>query len=80
MFRCILEEYPSEDIHAFYYDIPFEETLRRHETKPNKLDFGEADMKNWWKEKDYIGYLPEKILTQELTLEDAMERILEEIK
>lgn len=79
LFRCILEEYPSEDIHAYYYDISFEETLRRHETKPNRLDFGENDMRQWWKEKDFIGYIPETALHQDLSLEDARKKILKDI-
>lgn len=79
LFRCIQAEYAAEDIHAYYYDIPFEETLRRHETKPNRADFGPEAMRDWWKEKDYIGYLPEKMLTQKLALEDAMELVLEDI-
>lgn len=79
LFRCIQSEYAAEDIHAYYYDIPFEETLRRHETKPNRADFGPEAMREWWKEKDYIGYLLEKTLTQKLALEDAMELVLEDI-
>lgn len=80
LFRCIQAEYAAEDIHAYYYDIPFEETLRRHETKPNRADFGSEAMRDWWKEKDYIGYLPEKILTQTMTLEDAGARILADVQ
>ena len=80
LFRCIQAEYSAEDIHAYYYDIPFEETLRRHETKPNRADFGPEAMRDWWKEKDYIGYLPEKILTQTMTLEDAGARILADVQ
>lgn len=79
LFRCILEEYPAEDIHAYYYDIPFEETLRRHETKPNCQDFGEEDMRQWWKERDFIGYIPETALHQALSLEDTMNLILGDI-
>lgn len=80
LFQCIQSEYATEDIHAYYYDIPFEETLRRHETKPNRADFGLEAMREWWNEKDYIGYLPEKILTQAMTLEDAGARILADIQ
>lgn len=80
LFRCIQSEYSAEDIHAYYYDIPFEESLRRHETKPNRADFGSEAMRDWWKEKDYIGYLPEKILTQTMTLEEAATRILADIQ
>ena len=62
-------------IFAYYYDLPFAETLRRHETKPNHMDFGEADMRAWWVEKDYLSTIPETILTAELSLEDAVDLI-----
>ncbi|MDE7262464.1 MAG: kinase [Oscillospiraceae bacterium] len=70
----------GENVFAYYYDLPFEETLRRHETKPNRFDFGEEDMRRWWREKDYIGFIPEKIIGQDVPLEAAAERILSEIQ
>ena len=69
----------GENVFAYYYDLPFEETLRRHETKPNRFEFGEEDMRRWWKEKDYIGFIPETIISQDVPLETAAERILSEI-
>ena len=72
LFQTALEEYGS-NIFAFYYDLPFEETLLRHNTKPNKAEFGDQDMRRWWKEKDYIGIIPEKIITKDMSLEDTVE-------
>lgn len=66
-------------VHAYYYDIPFEETLRRHATKPNRADFGEADMRRWWKEKDFTDVLPETVLTVEITAEAAAGMIYAEV-
>lgn len=40
LFDSIVSEY-KDNIHAYYFDIPFEETLIRHETKPNSNEFGE---------------------------------------
>ena len=71
LFQTALAEY-GEDIYAFYYDLPFEETLLRHNTKPNKAEFGEQDMRRWWKEKDYIDIIPERIITKDISLEDAV--------
>lgn len=62
-------------IFAFYYDLPFEETLRRHATKPNRGDFGEQDMRRWWKEKDFIDIIPEKIITKDLGISDTVDMI-----
>jgi predicted kinase len=74
LFEMAVQEY-GKDIFAFYYDLPFEETLRRHETKPNKANFGEQDMRRWWKENDFIHIIPEKILTKNLSVSDTAEMI-----
>ena len=77
LFETIAREFDS--VHAYYYDLPFEETLLRHATKPNRADFGEADMRRWWKEKDFIGIIPENILTKNMSISEAVELILSDI-
>ncbi len=74
LFQRALEVYGS-NIYAYYYDLPFEETLRRHGTKPNRFSFGEEDMRRWWREKDYIGIIPEEIITADESLSEAVDRI-----
>ena len=78
LFQDAVDQF-GENIFAYYYDLPFEETLRRHETKPNRFDFGEEDMRRWWKEKDYIGFIPEKTIREDVPLETAAEWILKEV-
>lgn len=78
LFRTALEEY-NENIFAYYYDIPFEETLLRHETRSKKNSFGEEDMRRWWNEKDYMEIIPEKIFTKEISLSEAVETILKDV-
>ncbi len=55
------------NIYAFYYDLTFEETLSRHSTKPNREDFGEREMRRWWREKDYIGTIHETAISAEMS-------------
>lgn len=74
LFQKAVEDYGT-NIHAFYYDLPFEETLRRHETKPNRGEFGAEDMRRWWKEKDYLHIIPEKILTKDVGFSDTVNLI-----
>ena len=69
----------GDNIFAYYYDIPFEETLRRHQTKGNKDDFGEAEMRDWWIEKDYIGFISEKPIYKNESLEAVAEKIYSEV-
>lgn len=78
LFEVIVAEY-GENVFAYYYDLPFEETLRRHQTKPNRADFGEADMRSWWKEKDYIGFIPEKTLTAGMSTDEVLSLILKNL-
>ena len=66
-------------IFAYYYDIPFEETIKRHKTKENRLEFGEEEMRRWWNEKDFIGIIPEKVFKADVSLEHAVDIILRDI-
>ncbi|MEW4354932.1 kinase [Streptococcus pneumoniae] len=66
-------------VFPYYYDLPFEETVKRHATRDKKDDFTAADMKRWWVEKDYLGWEEEEFLTAEVSLEMAMKRICQRI-
>ena len=78
LFETAVEQF-GQEIYAYYYDLPFEEILRRHSTKPNRHEFGEEDMRRWWREKDFIGFIPEKIFDQNLGLEEAVELVYNEV-
>ena len=68
-----------DQVFAYYYDIPFDETLKRHETKPNRADFGEEDMRRWWKEKDFIGWMPERVIGADMSVDEAVESIFSDV-
>ena len=70
----------GDSIFAYYYDLPFEETLRRHKTKANRFDFGEEEMRRWWNEKDYIGFIQETILTEEMSLAETVQKKLSDVR
>jgi len=78
LFEIIKLEF-NGSIYAYYYDLSFEETLQRHQTKSNCNDFGENDMKKWWNEKDFIEIIEEKILAQELSIDETVDIIIEDI-
>lgn len=65
---------------AYYMDVPFEETLRRHITKPNAHEFGEKEMREWWLEKDLTHFLEETIISADSTLEQSIQTILSTMK
>lgn len=78
LFEAAIEEY-GRNIYSYYWDIPFEETLIRHSTKPNCNEFGEADMRRWWREKDYLDNIPQKIINKDLSLEGAVDLIYNDV-
>ncbi len=71
----ITELFPDR-YHAYYYDLPFEETLYRHSTRAKSSEFGEAELRRWWNHKDYLSQLTEQTITANLSLEEALEYIL----
>lgn len=78
LFRKALELFGRENVFAYYYDLPFEETLRRHATKSG-VNFGEEDMRRWWQEGDCLPMVEETRLPPELSLEEAVERIYRQV-
>ena len=62
-------------VYAYYFNIPFEETLKRHLTKPNCNDFGEETMRRWWREKDISDVLNEVCITAERDIENIVSDI-----
>ncbi|TCL56671.1 AAA domain-containing protein [Kineothrix alysoides] len=68
-----------DNIFAYYYDLSFEETLKRHQTKSSSNEFGADAMRQWWRDKDFIGIIPEAILTRELEAEDTIDFVYKDV-
>lgn len=78
LFHRLMDEF-NDNIFAYYFDIPFEETLNRHQQKPNAHEFGEKEMRRWWNEKDLLDMIPEVVIHKELSLNDIVEMIYQEV-
>lgn len=50
--------------------------MRRHATKPNAHEFGELEMRRWWKEKDYLDFENEFLIRNDTSQEDLINMIL----
>lgn len=79
LFKRLLHEF-KEDIYGFYFDLPFEETLKRHKTKASAKEFGEKELRKWWNEKDFLTIIPEILLGKELTEEETIKKIYQRVK
>jgi predicted kinase len=69
----------GEDVYAYYFDLPFEETVKRHKTRSKAGSFGEEAMREWWVEKDYSDVLNESKIPEELSKENIVQMILNHI-
>lgn len=69
----------DRNVFGYYYALPFKETIIRHNTKPVASEFGEEDLRRWWREADLLEAIPERILTREVSLADAAKIICQDI-
>lgn len=77
MLNQLLIYHPKEN-YLYYFDISFDETLSRHITKDNAHEFGEKEMREWYKEKDLFNSA-EQIIPEDSSLENTLSKILQDI-
>jgi hypothetical protein len=61
---------------AYYLDVPWAETLRRHSSKPQAAEYGEAEMRAWYRELDLLPGGLERIIRAESSLDETVRRIM----
>ena len=62
--------------HCYYLDVPFEETLVRHATKPQAAEYGQAEMAAWYRGRDLLPGGIEQVIAADTTAAQAVERIM----
>ncbi|GEA33240.1 kinase [Clostridium diolis] len=78
LFQDLSDEFGNQ-IFAYYFDIPFEETLNRHRQKSNSHEFGEKEMREWWNEKDLSDAISEVCLHKDLSLNEIVNIIYRDV-
>lgn len=59
----------------FYLDVSLEETLRRHTTRPQVVEFTAEQMRGWYRAGDLLGFDGEQIIPEAWTIEETVTRI-----
>lgn len=62
--------------HAYYLDVPFEQTLVRHATKPIADEFGETELREWYRPLDLLPGGIETVIGADSTLEASVDLIM----
>jgi hypothetical protein len=64
---------------VYYFQIPFDETARRHLTKPLAGEVMVEQMRQWYQPDDFLGVPAEKTIGASSTLEDTVTRIVTDL-
>jgi adenylate kinase family enzyme len=54
--KGFFKNHHPQDNYIFDFQTSFAETVRRHQTRPQKNDFGVKDMREWYKPIELLGY------------------------
>ncbi|WLR42097.1 kinase [Bacillus carboniphilus] len=70
----------NQKAYIYYFDLPFEETVLRHNGSSKKMEFGEESLHAWWTPNDHLGVEGEVMLTNDMSQEEVLKLILHQIK
>lgn len=73
--RALIDDHQGRT-RCYRYVLPFEETLKRHATKPNADSFGEDEMRQWWRDADPLTGVAETIIGPAQSLNESVARVL----
>lgn len=65
---------------CYRYQLSFEETARRHATKPRSTEYGPDTMREWWLDTDPLPGITEWLFGPEVSLNDATARVLQDCR
>lgn len=65
---------------TYYFDLSFEETVKRHNTRPLKMEFGEESLRAWWNPHDYLDVDGEIRLSNDLSQQDVVNLIINHLQ
>jgi hypothetical protein len=75
MLRTLIGDHAGSTVCA-YIDVPFDETVRRHATRPQSAEFTPEQMAGWWEPDDRLGVDGEILIGATSTAEQTVARLL----
>jgi hypothetical protein len=60
----------------YYLDVSLEETFRRHATRPMAAEVSPDQMRDWYRPRDLLGGIDERIISETSTLAQTTALIL----
>ena len=75
MLSVLMADHPARS-HAYYLDVPFAETLRRHACKPPTSGYGKREMRAWYRELDLLPGGTEQVIPATSSLTETASTIM----
>ncbi|MGD0284383.1 MAG: AAA family ATPase [Candidatus Saccharimonadales bacterium] len=79
-FEEFFKNHHPADNFIFSFQTSFEESIKRHQTRPQKNEFGIKDMKEWYKPTEPLGYDFEFIIPESNTIQQTVKYIKDTAK
>ncbi|MEH7252032.1 kinase [Neobacillus niacini] len=79
MLNTLIQFY-NQKAYTYYFDLTFEETVIRHNSRTKKMEFGEDSLRAWWNPNDYLGVDGESLITNEMSENDVLNLILSQLQ
>jgi hypothetical protein len=76
MIRDLVAAHHGES-HLFYLDVSYDETVRRHATRPLASEVTPEQMRGWYQPHDVLGIAGERVIAESLTLDETVAYILD---
>ncbi len=64
----------------YYLDASLDETLRRHVTRPQAAEFTAEDMRDWYRPRDLLTSVRERVIPEASTLAETVRAIVAETR
>ncbi|MEI6581636.1 MAG: AAA family ATPase [bacterium] len=78
LFDEILDEHQDNN-YIYYFNISFNETLARHDTRRKKNDFSEEEMKKWYMSPSPSGYDFEVEISENMSEDETVAMIKKDV-
>src|SRR3954469_2390772 len=75
MLRRLIADHRGRTVTAFFA-VQFDETVRRHATRPQADEFTVADMQGWYVAHDYLGVVDELMIPETWSIDETVRTVL----
>ena len=69
----------APNVLVYYFELPFEETLKRHQTRAQVNEFGPEMMEEWWLSNDCLGVKNEYKMNESQNLDTLIDEIIHKL-